>query len=249
MRPLTYVLGAFAGFFTFIGIGLIIKGFQVEGGITLVIGLLCLIQFIRFLKGEYDMEKKQNYVWYAGYGSNLNKQRFECYIIGGIPKYGNKPNPGCTEKTLPSENHLYLIPHRLYFALPNDKKKTENWCNGGVAFIEPNKEENKDHWTKGRIWKITKEQYEEVWKQEGKLWYDLPLDLGGRDGVPIKTITHNSKLSNVLRPSISYLKTIIVGLKETNNMNDNDIISYLIGKEGITNNYTKNELMEIIKSL
>ncbi len=50
MRPLTYVLGAVAGFFTFGGIGLIAKGYQLEGGITLVIGLLNLVQFIRFLR-------------------------------------------------------------------------------------------------------------------------------------------------------------------------------------------------------
>ena len=31
MRSITYVLGALAGFFTFGGIGLIIKGYQVEG--------------------------------------------------------------------------------------------------------------------------------------------------------------------------------------------------------------------------
>lgn len=52
MKPLTYVLGAVAGFFTFGGIGLIIKGFQVEGGITLVIGLLNLVQFVRFLRED-----------------------------------------------------------------------------------------------------------------------------------------------------------------------------------------------------
>ena len=34
MRNITYVIGAIAGFFTFGGIGLIIKGHQVEGGIT-----------------------------------------------------------------------------------------------------------------------------------------------------------------------------------------------------------------------
>jgi len=50
MRSITYILGAIAGFFTFVGIGLIIKGYQIEGGITLVIGLLNLVQFIRFLK-------------------------------------------------------------------------------------------------------------------------------------------------------------------------------------------------------
>jgi len=49
-------LGVFAGFFTFIGIGLIIKGFQVEGGITLVIGLLSLVQFIRFLRADLKQQ-------------------------------------------------------------------------------------------------------------------------------------------------------------------------------------------------
>jgi len=34
MRYITYVLGAIAGFFTFGGIGLIMRGYQVEGGIT-----------------------------------------------------------------------------------------------------------------------------------------------------------------------------------------------------------------------
>jgi len=52
MRPLTYVLGAAAGFFTFGGLGLIYRGYQVEGGITLVIGLLNLIQFVRFLRAD-----------------------------------------------------------------------------------------------------------------------------------------------------------------------------------------------------
>lgn len=52
MRPLTYILGAVAGFFAFVGLGLIIKGYQLEGGITLVIGLLNLVQFIRFLKSD-----------------------------------------------------------------------------------------------------------------------------------------------------------------------------------------------------
>ena len=50
MRPITYILGAIAGFFTFGGLGLIYRGYQVEGGITLAIGLLNLVQFIRFLR-------------------------------------------------------------------------------------------------------------------------------------------------------------------------------------------------------
>ena len=40
MRPLTYILGGIAGLFTFGGLGLIYRGYHVEGGIILVIGLL-----------------------------------------------------------------------------------------------------------------------------------------------------------------------------------------------------------------
>jgi len=52
MRPITYILGAVAGFFTMGGLGLIYNGYQLEGGITLVIGLLSLIQFIRFMRAD-----------------------------------------------------------------------------------------------------------------------------------------------------------------------------------------------------
>ena len=52
MRPITYILGALAGFFTFGGIGLIYKGYQLEGGITLAIGILNLIQFIRYMRAD-----------------------------------------------------------------------------------------------------------------------------------------------------------------------------------------------------
>jgi hypothetical protein len=39
MRPLTYVLGAAAGFFTFAGISLIARGYPIEGGTPLKIFL------------------------------------------------------------------------------------------------------------------------------------------------------------------------------------------------------------------
>jgi hypothetical protein len=52
MRVIIYILGVLAGFFTFTGMGLIVKGHQLEGGIILAIGLLNLIQFIRFLKAD-----------------------------------------------------------------------------------------------------------------------------------------------------------------------------------------------------
>jgi hypothetical protein len=52
MRPITIILGSVAGFFMFAGIGLILRGYQWEGLFTLVIGVLNLVQFIRFMKAE-----------------------------------------------------------------------------------------------------------------------------------------------------------------------------------------------------
>jgi len=111
------------------------------------------------------MNINQDYVWYVGYGSNLSNQRFLCYILGGIPKYGGKNNQACTNRALPLEDRPIKIPYSLYFALPEERKETSNWGKGGVAFITPEKVEDKDLWTLGRMWKITKEQYEEVKKQ------------------------------------------------------------------------------------
>ncbi len=107
-----------------------------------------------------------DYVWYVGYGSNLNEQRFLCYIQGGTPRFGRRSDIGCTDKTLPKDNRPITIHYPLYFALPVDITKTENWDVGGVAFISPYKDTNTK--TFCRMWKITKEQYEEVRVQEGR---------------------------------------------------------------------------------
>ena len=122
-------------------------------------------------------------VWYAGYGSNLHEQRFLCYLKGGTPRFGTRLANGCTDKTLPTENKPIMIPHQLYFALPGKNRGTPNWGIGGVAFIEPN--ENEAAKTFCRMWKLTKEQYEEVKDQEGRSWYGKEIRLGDDCGIPI----------------------------------------------------------------
>jgi len=189
-----------------------------------------------------------HYVWYVGYGSNLSKQRFLCYILGGTPKYGKKSNQGCTNKTLPLEDRPIKIPYSLYFALPGEIEGTSNWCKGGVAFITPEKVEDENLWTLGRMWKITKDQYKEVKKQEGTTWYNHEILIGEDNGIPIYTITNKSRLNNIKPPSERYLKTIALGLKETYNMSNEEICEYLIGKNGINRNFTKNNLISIIES-
>jgi len=101
-----------------------------------------------------------SYVWYAGYGSNLSRQRFLCYIEGGKPTYGKSTNRGCSDKSRPLDDRPYRIPYGLYFAIPEGGTATDNWCRGGVAFLNPCGECCENSWTLGRMWKITREQYD-----------------------------------------------------------------------------------------
>jgi hypothetical protein len=184
------------------------------------------------------MSTGQSYVWYAGYGSNLCKKRFLCYILGGKFKWGGSDAKGCTDKSLPKANKQISIPYRLYFA-----KSSPNWSNGAVAFINPNKELNENNWTLGRIWKITCEQYEEVRVQEGKSWYNEEIYLREEDEFPIRTITNKEFLTPYNQPCEGYLKTIALGLKETYNLTNEEISEYLMKK----GNFIKADLINIIE--
>ena len=186
-------------------------------------------------------------VWYVGYCSNLHEQRFLCYVKGETPRFGTKCANGCKDKTLPTENKPMIIAYQLYFALPGNNSRTTNWGPGGVAFIDPN--ENKGVKTFCRMWKLTKEQYKEVRDQEGRSWYGKEIRLGDDCGIPIYTITNGAVLPNVLCPSDAYIKTIVLGLKETYNLSDEEIVQYLMDKSGIRGILQESAILKIIASL
>jgi hypothetical protein len=167
---------------------------------------------------------------------------------GGTPLFGKRKNDGCKkDRTLPVKNKQRIIRYPLYFALPNNLKETSNWGPGGVSFIGHREDEDLE--TFCRMWKITKEQYEEVRDQECRSWYGKEMPLGEDDGVPIYTITNESVLGNTLCPSDNYIKTIAVGLKETYNFTVEEIVNYLIVKEGIRDNLQKEEMIKILSFL
>lgn len=180
-------------------------------------------------------------VWYVGYGSNLFRERFICYISGGKFRWGGSYAKGCSDKTLPKENRPFIIPHGLFFA-----KNANSWGNGGVAFISPQLAKNT--YTYGRMWKVTKEQFSEIRKQEGKS-YDKKVYLGqDENGISIWTITSKSELTSN-KPSDNYVKTIIAGLKETYHLSSETMSKYLIEKPGIKGNFKKKNLMAIYQSI
>lgn len=105
-----------------------------------------------------------NYVWYASYGSNINRDRFYKYITGGQAEGCNKVEVGCTSKELPIREANIILKHQLIFA-----EKSERW-NGGVAFLNPKIDEDEN--TVGRMYLIGLEQFKEIVQQENNLVLD-----------------------------------------------------------------------------
>jgi hypothetical protein len=188
-----------------------------------------------------------SYVWYVGYGSNLHRQRFECYIVGKRPQFavrGAKRAAGCHDKSRPIADKSIEINYPLYFAIPDKGTCTSNWGPGGVAFLDPQSDPKTT--TYCRMWKITDKQYTEVRKQEGQKWYNLEIRLGTECGDPILTITNRSVIANMLPPSDAYLKTIALGLREAYQFSDDEIADYLLSK-GISGALGKKYILNIMK--
>ncbi|MDA1347191.1 MAG: hypothetical protein O3C48_08260 [Crenarchaeota archaeon] len=185
------------------------------------------------------MVEEKKYVWYVGYGSNLLEERFLCYITGKPFQRGGRQVEKCTDEAPPEKDKPFELQHGLYFA-----KSSTAWQNGGVAFITPNKDENK--YTYARMWKVTEEQFFHIWEQEGKDWYNKKIDLGKDDeGVPIWTITNKEKLP-FNKPSDDYLKTVIEGLKESfHTLTQDCIIKYLMETPGIKNEFKEEDLKRL----
>jgi len=104
-----------------------------------------------------EQEQREDFVWYAAYGSNLSFKRFKRYIAK------------CRNDSEPVKNKPRIIPHQLYFA-----QSSEKWKNMGVAFIKSRVIDSRDSQTKGRMYLITKEQFNDIFHQENsKKKYDI----------------------------------------------------------------------------
>lgn len=198
------------------------------------------------------------YVWYASYGSNMNKDRFLCYIKGGTPKGSTRKNPGCMDQSLPVEEKSYVMKHQLYFA-----KEAAQWQGKGVAFVDP-KKESISH-TYSYMYLITKEQFFDVVSQENhvssvaldiekvmeqgnylylKSWYGNVLYVGEEGGYPVFTFTSPEGLKNeeLNAPSLEYLSTIMQGLKREVGLSDSEMMDYMAEVPGIKGKLTREQL-------
>lgn len=206
----------------------------------------------------------RKYVWYASYGSNLDRNRFMCYIKGGQPEGSAKANPGCRDNSDPLRDQTIIIPYPLYFA-----KQSASWGNKGVAFIGSNKDEQSR--TLGRMYLITEEQFADVMSQENgnadisvdfdqarsqgsivawESWYGKMIYLGEEESYPVFTFTSCLDLTaeTFVEPSPQYLKTIMNGLNQAFDLSEEQIADYLAGKAGIKDMYTKEQLTSLLQS-
>jgi hypothetical protein len=203
-----------------------------------------------------------SYVWYASYGSNLNEDRFLCYIRGGQPMGSTVTEPGCRNHTLPVESCSILIPYPLCFS-----GETPRW-GGGRAYIGHHKMENSP--TYGRMYQITAEQFMDVVSQENQ-GFDVNVDLqqiqdlgrqcicdsfygtivclGSEKGMPIFTFTSNEEIPDhdLSAPSEAYLGTIIAGLLDTYSFENKEIVDYLIDKPRVWDKWTRESLTDLIE--
>ncbi len=181
-------------------------------------------------------------VWYASYGSNLSRSRFECYLYGGRPLGASRTYPGARDRTPPTGDRALILPGQVYFAW-----QSPTW-GGGVAFYDP----AADGEVAARAYLLTVPQFSDVATQEmhrptgadvdvhGLLAHAPVATLGpGRyetlhrvaelDGVAVVTFSAPWTLGDALlnAPSPAYLRMMADGLREAHGWSDTQVAAYL----------------------
>lgn len=164
--------------------------------------------------------KGTDYVWYAGYGSNLSEERFNCYIKGGICNSNGIRYNGCLDKSDWIATKTAKYKGKMYFG-----NQSRSWCGKGVAFFD----ETAEGTVHMKLYKITREQLNDVQFQEGQsaMWYGRKVFLGfDDDGCEIYTLTsENIRPEN--EPAPEYLEIIEKSLKKEFNFTQKYISSYI----------------------
>lgn len=176
--------------------------------------------------------------WYAGYGSNTDRDRFEQYLArcrSPVEPLGDRP---CT------------IDLPLWFAKP----RTARWGPGGVAFVGPVRDPEPS--TLARAWLLPVDRIAEIGAMENggtvddaaldlqRLatagrdigfpggWYDCWFACGALGGHPVVTL--GSSIAHRRNPpGPEYLAVVARGLRVTHALDDRDVAAYLAPRAGL----------------
>ncbi len=173
-------------------------------------------------KIPYEMQPYNKLMYYVAYGSNMLNERFMNYVKGGLCRFNGKYYNSCKNISEPLKSIKVNIPYDMYFS-----KSSSKWNESSVCFLD----DSKSGFAYGKGYLITKEQFDDIQKQERIYWYGKIINLGEIDGFQAYTFTNNEILSHKGYESISkeYLKVLKLGLKETyNELTDEEIEKYII---------------------
>lgn len=198
-------------------------------------------------------------VWYAAYGSNLDLERFRCYLLGGRPPGAARTYPGARAATEPLEVTPFRMSGAVSFAW-----ESPTW-GGGIAFHEPDAEGE----TLARAYRVTVQQLGDVLEQEmgrtpgtdhdlaevlatgrhvvGPGRYETLHLAGEIDRRPVLTFSTPDAASLGLRaPAPAYVATMASGLRQAHGLGDDALVDYLFGCPGVSAGWTRDELLELV---
>jgi hypothetical protein len=205
-------------------------------------------------------------VWYVGYGSNLNRERFITYIEGGSIAGNDLVHEGCADPTLPVDDAPLELPQSLYFAGWSDRA----WGATAAGFITLEAQASP---ALARAYLITLPQFQEVVRQENrnvagvddvrlniegarkhghvrmlpKGYYSELIYCGRRDGYPMLTFTASENRTDFGRPSPAYLRVIFSGLQESHGLTTADAVQYLKDRPGVLGHWSAGQLVEMLR--
>lgn len=200
-------------------------------------------------------------VWYAGYGSNLARDRFLCYLRGGRPPGASRTYPGARDTTLPGDDRALTLPGEMFFAW-----ESPTW-GGGIAFYDA----GAAGVTLARAYLLTDQQFADVAAQEmhHEPGEDLDLttvlehsrhDLGpGRyeslhlvgelEGHPVLTFTTPDPVAlQPSSPTRPYLEVVARGLSDTHGLGVDEVTRYLAGRPGAGLGWDVDSLREVVSA-
>lgn len=177
------------------------------------------------------------FVWYASYGSNLSRRRFEHYLHGGTPDGAHRRYQGASDPTPPRDARPFELPYQLRFG-----GASRTW-GGGMAFVDTTAPGR----TLARMYRISRDQFADVHAQEnggdaepadlaalapgqrvraGGGNYPMIMCCGRLLDEPVYTFTA-ARLPASAAPAPAYLRTIAAGLVEAHQLQTPGIVAYL----------------------
>ncbi|GAA3161359.1 MULTISPECIES: histone deacetylase [Streptomyces] len=200
-------------------------------------------------------------VWYAAYGSNVQRERLACYVEGGRPAGAARTYPGCRDRRMPAESAAVELAGEMYLAT-----RSPVW-GGGCAFYDPG--------AGGRVLArahlLAAGQFADIAAQEmlrppgddldltevlahgravlGEGRYETLVCAGWLDGAPVLTFTAPWRMRDVAWtvPSAAYVRCVGTGLLAAGAWDAATVASYVAARPGAAGHWSPRAVRELIE--